>query len=65
MKAKYSLFVFALGLATFFTGAVFKIAHWPHAGFLLPASQLLMAVGVLLFAVKLASHPRVKAFLNQ
>lgn len=64
MKAKHALFLYAFGLCGDVIGAVLKIMHYPGADTTLMVSATLKISGILLFALKLSDHPRIKAFLN-
>ncbi|WP_345070195.1 GldL-related protein [Hymenobacter fastidiosus] len=65
MKAKYGLILFVLGFCLQLVGALFKIMHWVPGDTLLIISTTLMVAGMLLFAYKRLTHPKVKDFLNR
>ncbi len=65
MKAKYFLFLAALGLYLGVVGASFKIQHWPGADSLLLSSCAFGFVGVIGFVVELLALPKAQNFLNR
>ncbi|GEP97816.1 GldL-related protein [Chitinophaga cymbidii] len=62
MKLSQSLALLAFA---FIVSALFKIMHWPHSDTVMVVAFVLEAVAVVLLIAKLATHPKVKEFLNR
>jgi len=61
---KNAVVVWLTGFIIFFIGAIFKIQHWPFAGYIMTFGMLLETIGLILFAYKLYKYPKIKEFLN-
>ena len=64
MKIKHALIYLAVGYCFDFVGALYKILHAEYGDQLLVAGTVFKVVGLMLFAVKLLTHPKAKEFLN-
>ena len=64
MKIKHALIYLAVGYCFDFIGALYKILHAEYGDQLLVAGTVFKVVGLMLFVVKLLTHPKAKEFLN-
>jgi hypothetical protein len=64
MKIKHALIYLAVGYCFDFVGALYKILHYEYGDQLLVVGTVFKVVGLMLFVVKLLTHPKAKEFLN-
>jgi glucan phosphoethanolaminetransferase (alkaline phosphatase superfamily) len=64
MRIKLSIWIVVIGFMIGLIGVWMKITHQLFADFVLGASALLKLLGVLLLAIFLLRHPKVKEFLH-
>ncbi len=65
MKIKASIWVFIVGYLLDFIGSWMKIMHQAGGDFALTLGALLKMVGLVLIAILLLRHPKVKSFLSE
>jgi hypothetical protein len=64
MKIKLSIWILVVGFMIGFIGSWMKITHQFFADFVLGISALLKLLGLLLLAIFLFQHPKIKQFLS-
>jgi hypothetical protein len=64
MKIKHALIYLAAGYCFDFIGCFYKIMHYEYGDQLLIAGTVFKVVGMVLFVIKLVTHPKAKEFLN-